>query len=226
MGTTINNLPFEYATNTSSVSSIAGPSIILKLKKRIDNFSILAKEIKGLILEYARWLDENRQCRHAEICRKIKNELKDEINQGKISVKWIEECLPREYKRRYTKCQVISNSSSGNLVTIVDGQVGSTLKREDPINNSQEAIAVSQNGVNSISNDDIENLRYELIQAVENLLFNDSIEDKLNKLSQEYESLIGVISSSKKEFQKKMYLACRNFLEQIIEVVNHKLAEL
>jgi hypothetical protein len=58
---------------------------------------------KNLILELERLLDETQQCEQCQISRKIKEMLKDKINEGKITGKWIEECLPQEYKRKYTK---------------------------------------------------------------------------------------------------------------------------
>ncbi|HZA08416.1 MAG TPA: hypothetical protein VE619_11990 [Nitrososphaeraceae archaeon] len=36
-----------------------------------------------------------------QICRKIKQILKDKITERKITAKWIEKCLPSEYKRKY-----------------------------------------------------------------------------------------------------------------------------
>jgi hypothetical protein len=41
---------------------------------------------------------------------KIKQMLKDKINEGKITGKWIEECLPQEYKRKYVKSELCSLS--------------------------------------------------------------------------------------------------------------------
>lgn len=51
-------------------------------------------------------MDETKQCKKDEISRKIKYELKDKIDEGKISGRWIEKCLPDEYKRRYEKSEL------------------------------------------------------------------------------------------------------------------------
>src|SRR5215467_5299642 len=54
-----------------------------------------------LILEIARRLDEDHVVKQDQICRKIKEFLKDKIQERKISEGWIEECLPTEYRRKY-----------------------------------------------------------------------------------------------------------------------------
>ena len=65
---------------------------------------------KSLILELAKLLDGTKQCRQSQICRKIKEMLKDKIHEGKITGKWIERCLPQEYRRRYAKSELCSLS--------------------------------------------------------------------------------------------------------------------
>ena len=65
---------------------------------------------KSLILELARLLDETKECKQSQICAKIKEMLKDKINEGKITGKWIERCLPQEYRRRYAKSEQSSLS--------------------------------------------------------------------------------------------------------------------
>ena len=93
-------------------------SIILKLKKAIDRIDYDFRKAKDLILELARILDEWEQCERTQISRKIKEILKDKINEGKITAKWIHDCLPSEYKREYSKREVSSlsknNSMNGN----------------------------------------------------------------------------------------------------------------
>jgi hypothetical protein len=46
-------------------------------------------------------LDEDHVVKQDQICRKIKEFLKDKIQERKISEGWIEEWLPTEYKRKY-----------------------------------------------------------------------------------------------------------------------------
>ena len=73
-------------------------------------------DAKSLILELARHLDETRQCEETQICRKIKEMLNDKIKEGKITGKWIEECLPQEYKRKYAKSELSSLSRNAKKV--------------------------------------------------------------------------------------------------------------
>ncbi len=58
----------------------------------------------------AKRLDEGRLCERNQISRTVKKILKDKIEQGKVTEKWIEECLPREYKRQYAKSEPSSLS--------------------------------------------------------------------------------------------------------------------
>src|SRR5205085_8186304 len=74
-------------------------NIIAKLRVVIDERDKNFADAKSLILELARHLDETRQCEGTQICRKIKEMLKDKINEGKITGKWIEECLPQEDRK-------------------------------------------------------------------------------------------------------------------------------
>ncbi|MFZ0329077.1 MAG: hypothetical protein WAL66_17425 [Nitrososphaeraceae archaeon] len=50
--------------------------------------------------------------------RKIKEVLKDKIREGKITAKWIEDCLPPEYKRKYTTKSEVSSLSKENMKEI------------------------------------------------------------------------------------------------------------
>ena len=84
--------------------------IIAKLRVIIDELDKNFADAKNLILELARHLDETKQSEQTQICRKIKEMLKDKIKEGKITGKWIEECLPQEYKRKYAKSELSSLS--------------------------------------------------------------------------------------------------------------------
>ena len=85
-------------------------NIIAKLRDVIDELDKNFADAKSLILELARHLDETKQYEQTQICRKIKQMLKDKIDEGKITGKWIEECLPQEYKRKYAKSELSSLS--------------------------------------------------------------------------------------------------------------------
>src|SRR5215831_4043745 len=88
-------------------------SIARSLRIAIEQMHLSLTKAKELILETARQLDEQHVEEQAKICKKIKEILKDKIQEGKISEGWIEECLPGEYKRRYTRTKSQQNHLSG-----------------------------------------------------------------------------------------------------------------
>src|SRR5215831_8606745 len=88
-------------------------SIARNLRIAVEQMHLGLTKAKELILETARQLDEEHVEEQAKICKKIKEILKDKIQEGKISEGWIEECLPREYKRKYTKTESQQNHLSG-----------------------------------------------------------------------------------------------------------------
>lgn len=71
------------------------------LTKAIDVRYHFTLRMRDLILELARYIDENQICQQNMICRIIKEMLMPKIQEGKITPRWIEESLPQEYKRRY-----------------------------------------------------------------------------------------------------------------------------
>ncbi|MGB8937442.1 MAG: hypothetical protein WCC17_20310 [Candidatus Nitrosopolaris sp.] len=98
----------EANTTNTSEDNLGG--VIASLRSVIDRIDSNFREAKDLILELARRLDEEHVLKQDQVCRKIKEILEDKISQGKISEKWIEECLPAEYKRKYTKSELSSLS--------------------------------------------------------------------------------------------------------------------
>jgi hypothetical protein len=104
----------EYSEKVKSMySSISIEFIVTELRVIIDQLDIHFAKAKNLISELARELDGAKECKQSQICRKIKELLEDKIKEGKISEKWIEECLPQEYKRKYAKSEVSSLSKQG-----------------------------------------------------------------------------------------------------------------
>jgi hypothetical protein len=78
-------------------------TVLVDLKAVIDELDRNFTSAKSLILKLARLLDETKQGKQSQICAKIKEMLADKIKEGKITKKWIERCLPQEYKRTYAK---------------------------------------------------------------------------------------------------------------------------
>src|SRR5437868_10957181 len=85
--------------------------LITDIKLAIDQIDSSLKNARDLILELARTLDESGECERRSVSRKIKELLADKIQEGKITAKWIHDCLPSEYKREY-KREVTSLSCS------------------------------------------------------------------------------------------------------------------
>jgi hypothetical protein len=85
--------------------------IVSNLKSGINNLAQQDKNLKGKVKELAEKLKELNACETDKISRIIKEILKEEIQHNKISVKWIEESLPSEYKRRYEKRKEVSSLS-------------------------------------------------------------------------------------------------------------------
>jgi hypothetical protein len=102
--------PTENMNSSYSSESQIIEDIVPKLKSIIDQIHMNFANARKLILELARRFNENKIYEQSQICRKIKEILKDKIKEGKITEKWIEECLPQEYKRKYTKSEVSSLS--------------------------------------------------------------------------------------------------------------------
>ena len=102
----------EEHDNLSDEQTING--IIVRLKLVVDQLSSNFVKAKELIHELARHLDESKLCERDQVSRKIKKILKDKIEEGKITEKWIEDCLSSEYKRKYTPKSEVSSLSKEN----------------------------------------------------------------------------------------------------------------
>ena len=76
--------------------------VITDLRTVIDEYDSKVKKSKELILDLCSRLDREKVCEQNKISQIIKEILKDKIKEGKITAKWIEQCLPTEYKRKYS----------------------------------------------------------------------------------------------------------------------------
>ena len=129
----------EYDNSLSEDQTIKG--IITDLKLVVDQLGKNFTKTKELIHELARRLDESKQCEREQVSRKIKEILKDKIKEGKITAKWIEDCLSPEYKRKYTtKSEDTSLSKENGKEIVVDASGNSeiesaTTSDADPDNN-------------------------------------------------------------------------------------------
>jgi uncharacterized protein YnzC (UPF0291/DUF896 family) len=108
--------------------------VVVDLRAVIDELDRNFASPKSLILKLARLLDETKQCKQSQICTKIKEMLADKIKEGKITGKWIERCLPQEYRRSYAKSEQSSLSGKAKKlekIIIVDNE-GKTVAVEEP----------------------------------------------------------------------------------------------
>jgi hypothetical protein len=130
-------------TNPTVMRSNQIETIVTKLRLVIDELGRNFTNARNLILELARLLDETQRCEQSQISRKIKQMLKDKINEGKITGKWIEECLPQEYKRKYTKSELSSLSRNAKKVgkILVDNEGKSLAESSSYESSSIDNIA-------------------------------------------------------------------------------------
>jgi len=120
-------------------------NIIIDLRLAVDQLGKDFIKAKDLIHELARHLDESKQCERDQVSRKIKEILKDKIREGKITAKWIEDCLPSEYKRKYTtKSEDTSLSKESTKEIEVDAQGNSISEPESAIFESTETSSENQ----------------------------------------------------------------------------------
>ena len=112
----------EAGDNNANVDSFPQniKSIIATLRVVVDQIDSNFKQARELILEIARQLDEGELCERNQISRTIKKILKDKIQEGKVTEKWIEECLDPEYKRQYTKSEPSSLSKQQRKQQIIE----------------------------------------------------------------------------------------------------------
>ena len=108
-----------------------------KLKDKINDIKKLINTLYGTfrtleehIFDLAKEYEKRKICETNEICNKIKKDLEEEIKNGKITDRWIEKCLPKEYKRKYEKKSEVSSLSSNDEMIVVTTD-GTTSRKND-----------------------------------------------------------------------------------------------
>ncbi len=119
----------NYCINHPSVNGI-----IADLKMLVENFHLEFTKLREIIQELARRLDENKICKQETICQAIKEILKEKISEGKISERYIESCLPTEYKRKHIRKKIIETEQIS--VSQKNNQSTSLIQKDEPNNNS------------------------------------------------------------------------------------------
>jgi hypothetical protein len=128
--TTIVKSPMPILTPADRIKTV-----VVNLRAVIDELDRNFTSAKSLILKLARLLDETKQRKQSQICTKIKEMLADKIKEGKITKKWIERCLPQEYRRRYAKSELCSLSGKAmklEKIIIVDNEGKTIAGEEEP----------------------------------------------------------------------------------------------
>ncbi len=123
------NLSIDYCINHPSINGI-----ITDLKIMIENLHLKFTTLREIILELARRLDEEQICKQENICQTIKEILKEKISEGKISERYIESCLPVEYKRKHIKKKSIETEICS--VSQKSNQGASLIQKDESNNNS------------------------------------------------------------------------------------------
>ena len=132
----------EYCNNNPNTKGL-----IVDLKTVIDELGYSYTNFKDIIKELARRLYEDNICERDKISQVIKYLLIDKIKEGKITKKWIEECLPKEYKRKYTKKSEVSSLTSkipktititNNTSEVLDTNINSTFQSDKDFNSQNE----------------------------------------------------------------------------------------
>jgi hypothetical protein len=112
----------EYCNNDPRTKEVID-DVKIVLDDIRDNFTRLDDKIKKLAII----LYEKRICEKDKISQVLKNILIDKIEKGKISQRWIEKCLPNEYKRNYN-------------IKVVDKTEQNSLSNDNQTNNKRDRI--------------------------------------------------------------------------------------
>lgn len=84
--------------------------MIIDLRVSVDDYHRHLIRAEELIQEIAKTLSQEEwKYEKSTICTRIKDILEDKIREGKITERWIEECLTSEYKRSYVKSELSSH---------------------------------------------------------------------------------------------------------------------
>ncbi|HET9806798.1 MAG TPA: hypothetical protein VFP49_07805 [Nitrososphaeraceae archaeon] len=128
----------DYPINHPSVNGI-----IADLKIMVEILNINFTKLRQIINELARILDEKQICKQETICQSIKEILKEKIDEGKISERYIESCLPTEYKRRHIKKKIIETEQ----ISVSQSNQGASLIQKDESNNNSNYIKVENSPI-------------------------------------------------------------------------------
>ena len=152
--------------------------LIVDLKTAIEELGDHFTNIHEIIKKLAIRLYEDNICEKDKISQVIKEILADKINEGRVSSKWIEKCLPKEYKRKYIVKSEQSSLSPKRPKTItsakkeiLDAGTEPIFQPEDDSLNPSKIMVLSEEK-NEI--DEIKELR-EIISKYQQFVTSDQI---------------------------------------------------
>jgi len=117
----------DYSINHPAVNGI-----ITDLKMVVEKFHFEYTKLRDIIQELAKRLDENKICKQEIVCQAIKEILKEKIADGKISERYIESCLPTEYKRKHIRKKIIESEQ----ISVSQNKGTSLIQKDESNNNS------------------------------------------------------------------------------------------
>jgi hypothetical protein len=120
------NSSIDYCMNHPSVNGI-----IADLKMMVEELHFEFMKLREIIIELARRLDEEQICKQETICQAIKEILKEKIAEDKISERYIESCLPTEYKRKHIRKKIIESE----ICSVTQNKSAALIKKDESNNN-------------------------------------------------------------------------------------------
>jgi hypothetical protein len=107
--------------------------VLAELKMLVENLHLKFIKLREIIQELAKRLDENKICKQEIVCQANKEILKEKIADGKISERYIEGCLPTEYKRKHIRKKIIETEQ---ISVSLSNQSTSLIQKDESNNNS------------------------------------------------------------------------------------------
>jgi hypothetical protein len=176
-------------------------NIIAKLRIIVDHIDSPRKQAQDLIHELARLLDEKGLCERYNISKKIKEILKDKVHAGKVTGRWIESCLPPEYKRTYVKSELSSLSTSKRKRP---DSVSTEPALVPPIQVHESGRSIQQQRESDDTNSD----NYTVTNHKDNQSgFDDNSKEGTTKVKSK-EAIVSSIKKNKNLTEKKVLVSC------------------
>ena len=122
--------------NSDCINHPSVNGIIADLKMLVEELHFQFTKLRDIIQELAKRLDENKICKQEIICQAIKEILKEKISEGIISERYIESCLPTEYKRKHNRKKNIETEQ----ISVSQSNQGASLIQKDESNNNSDDI--------------------------------------------------------------------------------------